>query len=125
MFPVFAFADDEYGLGNETTTVTQNEKIIVGQEEVVTLQNPLKGVNSIGDLVYKVIDFFMGLSYVVLAIFLILSGFKFVKAQGNPEELEDAKRTFKFTIIGGLLLIGANTIVKVLEKLINDLNVKG
>lgn len=84
------------------------------------LENPLRGVNSIGDFVYLVINFVYSLSYAVIAFFLILSGFKFVMAQGKPDALDNAKETFKNTIIGAIILIGANVITEVVRTVINQ-----
>ena len=57
----------------------------------------------------------------VVAFFLILSGFKFVVAQGNPKEIESAKQTFWYTIVGGLIIVGAQTIARILEELVKNL----
>lgn len=84
------------------------------------LENPLKGVDSLGDFFYLVINFVYSLSYAVIALFLIISGFKFVMAQGKPEALDNAKMTFKYTIIGAVLLIGANVITEVVRTVINQ-----
>lgn len=94
---------------------------VFGYADTATLSNPLKNVNSLSDLFYKIAQFVMDFAYVVVAIFLILSGFKFVKAQGKPEELTDAKKTLQYTIIGALLLIGANTIILVIDNIIKSL----
>lgn len=88
---------------------------------VATLQNPLSGVNTISDLFYKIVSFAVSLSYVVIAAFLILSGFKFIKAQGNEEELKKAKNTFYYTIIGAALIIGAQVITSIIQKIIQGL----
>ncbi len=88
------------------------------------LENPLAGVNSISDLFYKIVNFLISFSYVVIAFFLILSGFKFVKAQGSDTELEEAKRMFYGTIIGALVIIGAQTITTVVQKIIEGLSTK-
>ncbi|MDP1625197.1 MAG: pilin [bacterium] len=84
------------------------------------LCNPLKGVDSIGGLIFKVINFVYSLSYAVIAVFLIISGFKFVVAQGSEDKITDAKNTFKYTIIGAILLIGANVITEVIKNLIDS-----
>lgn len=83
--------------------------------------NPLEGVNSLSDLFYKVINFIIGLSYVVIAGFYLMAGFKFVKAQGNPEELSEAKRAFFNTTIGAVIIIGINVITQVIQSIINGL----
>lgn len=86
----------------------------------VGLSNPV-GVSSIACLFYKIVDFVMSLSYVVIAFFLLLSGFKFVTAQGSDEKLTEAKRTFFYTVIGALILIGANTIIQVVQGIIRGI----
>lgn len=101
--------------GSRTTSTGPDVK-------VATLPNPLGDkISDIPSLLYKVINFVVGLSYAVVAFFLILSGFKFVAARGNPDKLDDAKHTFYYTIIGALIVIGANTVVKIFEGLIKSL----
>lgn len=85
-----------------------------------TLCNPIGGVDSVGDLIFKVINFVYSLSYAVIAVFLMISGFKFVMAQGSESGITDAKNTFKYTIIGAILLIGANVITQVIKNLIDS-----
>lgn len=90
-----------------------------------SLENPLgMGVNSISDLFYKIVNFVISLSYVVIAFFLILSGFKFVMAQGSESELEKAKHTFYYTIIGAAVIVGAQTITAIVQKIIEGLGSK-
>ena len=74
------------------------------------INNPLVGVNSLGDLAVKVLDAVVKVGGYVAVIFIIYSGFLFVKARGNTTELEDAKRTFFNTIIGVMILLGAKAI---------------
>ena len=48
-------------------------------------------------------------------LFLLLAGLKFVTAQGNPEKISDARRTFFWTLIGALLVLGAKAIAEVVQ----------
>lgn len=86
-----------------------------------SFDNPLKGVDSLADLFYEIVEFIIGLSYVVIAVFYLLAGFKFVKAQGNPEELSGAKRAFMNTTIGAIIIIGINVITQVIQSIIEGL----
>jgi hypothetical protein len=43
----------------------------------------------------------------IVAFFIVYSGFLFVKAQGNPDELKTAKENFKWVILGSALILGA------------------
>ena len=44
-------------------------------------------------------------------------------AQGEPEKLTDAKNTFKYTIIGALIIIGAQTIIAIVKSIISGLGI--
>jgi len=46
----------------------------------------------------------------LVAIFLVWSGFLFVTARGNEEQLKKAKTTLSWTLIGGAVLIGARVL---------------
>jgi hypothetical protein len=85
-----------------------------------TFSNPIKAT-SITGLFYDIVDFVVGLSYVVVAFFLLLSGFKFITAQGSPDKLSEARRTFFGTIVGAIIVVGINVIAKVVETTINSL----
>jgi len=86
-----------------------------------TLTNPLK-VKSLNDLYKNLLVLVIEIGYVVVAFFLLLSGFKFVTAQGNESKLEEAKSTFYGTIIGAVIVIGANTIYAIVENVVKSLN---
>ncbi|MFA6158264.1 MAG: hypothetical protein WC763_01400 [Candidatus Paceibacterota bacterium] len=102
------------------TPVTPAKVPLKDTSASVKLENPLGDkVKTIPDFFYLVINFVYSLSYAVIALFLIISGFKFVIAQGKPDALEDAKKTFKYTIVGAILLIGANVITEVVRTVIN------
>jgi hypothetical protein len=53
----------------------------------------------------------IGLVFVVLAI--IYAGLQFILAQGNPEKISKAKSVFLWTMIGGVVLLGAGAISEV------------
>ncbi|MDP3958284.1 MAG: TrbC/VirB2 family protein [bacterium] len=87
----------------------------------VKLQNPLRGINTLEQLIGKLLDIVVTLGTYVAVIFIIWSGFLFVKAQGKPEELSKAKTTFFYTIIGVALLIGAKGIQLAIEGTLTNL----
>jgi Type IV secretion system pilin len=118
-------ADITTGPGNSggatITTIPNATPIKETTTGTVKLENPLgNNVRSIPDFFYLVINFVYSLSYAVIAGFLLVSGFKFVMAQGKPDALDDAKKTFKYTIIGAIILIGANVATEVVRSVINQ-----
>ncbi len=102
--------------GTRTTTV----------QPIASLPNPLGDkVKSIPDLFYLLVNALISVSYVVIAFFLIVSGFKFVTAQGSEDKITDAKNTFKYTIIGALIIIGAQVIIDIVKSIISGLGITG
>lgn len=90
--------------------------------KIPTLPNPLGDkVTSLPQLVQKLVQALIDVSYIVIAFFLILSGFKFIMAQGSEDKLSEAKNTFKNTIIGAFIVIGAQVIIDVAKSLITSL----
>jgi hypothetical protein len=104
--------------GAKTTVGSVN-----GQNTAIpSLPNPLGDkIGTIPQLIYKVVKVRVDVSYIVIAFFLILSGFKFVTAQGSEDKLSNAKNTFKNTIIGAVLIIGAQVIVSVAQSIFASL----
>jgi di/tricarboxylate transporter len=77
-------------------------------------ENPL-GRTSIQGLITMLLTVLVRIGAVLCVFFLILSGFNFVVAQGNPGEIKKAKDMFKWTIIGGLITMGAFAISEVIK----------
>ncbi len=70
------------------------------------LCNPLK-FNSIQGFVEGFLQAVVYVGFPIAVLFVVYSGFKFVFAQGNPEDLAKAKKNFMWTIIGVGLFLGA------------------
>lgn len=86
-----------------------------------TLQNPLGQNTDIYALIQKVVEIAMKLGVVIAVLFIIYSGFLFVKAQGNSEKLEEAKKTFFYTIVGTAVLLGSWVISSVIQETIKQI----
>lgn len=87
-----------------------------------SIKNPLgAGIDSIPKFIEAVINIVLvvGIPIVVLAI--IYTGFLFVKAQGNPEEISKAKSALMYTLIGAALLLGAFVIAKAIGTTVEEI----
>ena len=72
------------------------------------LQSPLKDIGGIDQLVKAIIDnIVMPLGMSIAVIFIIYSGFLYVKAQGKPGEIEKAHNALTWTLVGTAVLLGA------------------
>ncbi len=88
------------------------------------LTNPLAKANigNLCQLVNAVLNIISEIGALVAVLFIIWSGFLFIKAQGNKAELDKAKKTLYTTIIGTAILVGASVITKVLVDTIGQIS---
>src|SRR3989344_4121375 len=84
-----------------------------GGAQNVGIQNPLK-VNSLSELITKVID---GASYLLIifaVVAIIWQGMMLVLARGNPEKMKEASARLGYILIGVAIVIGARLLVGVI-----------
>ncbi len=84
------------------------------------LDNPIS-VNSFPDFIALLLKIAVQIGFPVAVLFIIYSGFLFVKAQGNEKELETAKKSLTWTIIGTAVLLGASVLSYAIQNTINQL----
>ena len=77
--------------------------------------------NTFGELMARIADAAAKIGLPLVAVFMIYSGFLFVSARGNEEQLTKAKTTFFWTIIGALLVVGAFAISLAIENFAKQL----
>lgn len=85
------------------------------------LQNPLQGICSLPALLHAILQAVVELGSILLAMMLVWVGFLFVVAQGNPEKLSSARSALIWTLIGGLILLGAESISLVIQETVKQL----
>ncbi|MFW5871706.1 MAG: pilin [bacterium] len=107
------------GSGNPPNTPTGSG----GDSGSYIFQNPIKA-NSLPQLINDLFDAIIQIGYVFVVFALIFAGFKFVVARGNPEKLTEAKRIFLYTLIGGVILLGAQVIGDVICNTAAQFNTK-
>ena len=84
------------------------------------ITNPINA-KSIDDLIKMILKIVIAIGTPVAVLFLIYSGFKFVMARGKPTELEDARKTFRWTLVGIAILLGASVLAAVIKGTVNQL----
>lgn len=114
----YVSAQDATGSGKTPDAVgsgkTDPTKTTTDTTSLKKLENPLK-VNSIQGVIYLAVDLaiYVGVIFAILAIIFI--GFKFVMAQGKPDEIKEAKMWFFYVIIGLAVLISSKVIVEIVK----------
>jgi hypothetical protein len=85
---------------------------VTGSGQETKLNSPLAGsVDDINEFIALVINrIIFPIGSVIIVIMIIYTGFKFVVAQGNPSEIESARRMLLYVVIGAAILLGAAAI---------------
>lgn len=84
-----------------------------------TLKNPLK-ITSIEDLLIAILNILIIIAIPVIVFFIIYSGFLYVTARGNAQQIEQATRSLTYAVIGGVLIIGAVAIAEIVKNLVTS-----
>lgn len=67
-------------------------------------------------------DFLLALGLVLIIIFILLSGFKFMTARGNESQVEEARKMLVWSLVGAIVVIATFVI---LQMIIGILKQKG
>ena len=67
---------------------------------------------TIGVGIASIIKFLLGLITSVAVLFVIIGGFQYMTSAGNPDQIQKAKSTIKYSIIGLVIIILSYAIVK-------------
>lgn len=80
----------------------------------VSLQNPLAADNIL-ELFEAIIDVILVFAVPIIVFFIIYAGFLYVTARGNEGTIEKAHKALLYALIGGLLILGANVLIDVIQ----------
>jgi hypothetical protein len=103
--PVFVLAQPVTG-GSGGNPVTGTGGTGAANCKPGQLCNPLKWETLI-EFWREILKIAAQIGSIFVVIGFVYTGFLFVRAQGNAEELQVAKRSFTYTVIGAALVLGA------------------
>ena len=83
--------------------------------------NPLKGGATLSSFLKDILSFVVQIGTIAIILMLIYVGYKFVAAQGAPAKIEEAKKMLLWTIIGALVLLGAQAISAAIQATVTQL----
>ncbi len=79
-----------------------------------SLQNPLKS-NNIVDFLFAILDILLTFALPIIVLFIIYAGFLFVTAQGDTSKITTARSALTWSVIGGVIILGAKLILEVIK----------
>ncbi len=86
------------------------------------LRNPLNSnYSSIPQFISGALKVMVMVALPIITLFIVYSGFLFVLAQGNQEQLAKAKTNFVYVIIGAILILGAWVFASLIGGTISEL----
>lgn len=77
--------------------------------EVGKLCNPTRFAD-LNAFLLAVVEVVVQYGLLLIVFFLVLAGFKFVVAQGNPEKISDARKMLVWVVVGAFVLLGVYVI---------------
>jgi hypothetical protein len=92
-----------------------------GSGQSVTLLNPLKSGTSLESFLSSILQFVVRIGTVIVILMLVFVGYKFVVAQGAPGAIEEARKMLLWTVVGALILLGAQAIASAIKATVQSL----
>jgi len=88
----------------------------------IGIENPLgDNIKDIPSFIEAIINIVLVIGVPIVALAIIYTGFLFVQARGNSEELTKAKKALLYTIIGAALLLGSFVIAQAIKTTVDDI----
>lgn len=84
------------------------------------LENPLK-VGSIEAFLLAIIDVILVFALPIIIFFIMYAGFLFTTARGDMSQIEKAKGALLWSVVGGVIVLGAKLIVTVIQGTVSPL----
>jgi hypothetical protein len=72
----------------------------------------------LNELVTKIKNVLIALGIAVAAIYIILGGFEFIRAEGEAEKVEKARQRLLYSLIGVIIIVIASTLVNIAKALL-------
>jgi len=122
-FAPSVFAAITPAAGNPTTPAAGNPVLKTGQN--VTLINPLGSGTDLPTLLKKILEFVVYIGSIIVIFMMIYVGYKFVVARGNESKITEARQMLLWTVVGALVLLGAQAISLGIQATVQALSTGG
>ncbi|MDO8497799.1 MAG: hypothetical protein Q7S61_04610, partial [bacterium] len=81
----------------------------------ITIKGPLEGIQTLVDLISKIMTFLIPASALVLFVVLLWGGFDYLQSQGSPEKIKGAQAKITAGFVGFALLIMSFLITRLIS----------
>lgn len=91
----------------------------------VTLLNPLQGGGNLESFLNSILAVAIRIGTIIVILMMVYVGFLFVAARGEPGEIIKARQALLWTVVGALILLGAQVIAVGIQATVQALSVGG
>lgn len=85
--------------------------LLLAAKTAFAVENPLGdgtgNLDTIPQVISAILEVIVQIGTIILVLYIIWSGYLFVTAQGNVDQVKRAKSSIKWAVLGGALLLGA------------------
>ena len=92
---------------------------LMGGGDSGTLKNPIEA-DTFEQFITAVLRVAIQILWPFVVLAFIYAGFMFVRAQGNPEEIQHAKTAMIYSVIGAFILFAAYGFTKIIESTVKN-----
>ena len=83
----------------------------------IEIKNPL-GAENFRDFIEAIITFLFNVALAVVPLMVVIAGFYFVAAAGEPARVQTAKNIILYTIVGFIIILLAKGFIALLEQIL-------
>lgn len=102
-----------YRLGGSALMVATSAQAAMAQQRP-PVPNPVDE-NTLGDVLFNVVNALLLFAGAVAVLFLIIGGFRYVVSTGNPDQVDAAKRTILYAVLGLIIIFIAFVLVGLVQ----------
>ena len=82
--------------------------------------NPIQ-YDSIEEFLIAVLNAVVLILFPIIVLMLVYCGFAFIAARGNETKIKEARRVFFWTLIGGLIILGAKALALAIAATVSEI----
>lgn len=79
------------------------------------IQNPLTNTGTLEGLIAAFMAAIVQVGAIFLVLALVYVGFLFAQAQGKEDKIKQARNALMWTVVGGIVLLGASAIAEIVK----------
>lgn len=104
---------------SSTAIVFLLQKALLSRHTVKEQLNGIRGPESAANIIESLIRLGFTFAGIVAMLFLIIGGYRYATSSGNQDQIEGAKKTILYSVIGLVVVFSATLIFRAISKTLN------